>query len=136
MNVTRLQILSRGFRHRCPNCGEPTLFEPGKYFAVRPVCTQCGMERTKDEAAFLGSTTINYGVSVFGLVLPGVVIAYFQGLPVAGITVMAGVGAVVIPLLLYRPSKSWWFMAYYLSFPLHLPANWPERADGELPPDE
>lgn len=136
MNVSRPQILSRGWRHRCPNCGAGTLFEPGRYFAVRPVCPRCGMARNKDEAAFLGSATLNYGVTTFGAVIPSVVVAYFNGVPAAGIIAIAGAGATLLPLALYRPSKSWWFMVYYLTFPKHLPANWETRPSQELPPDE
>lgn len=135
-SVTRPQIIVRGLRHQCPNCGAPTLFEPGRYFATRPVCHRCGMERTKDEAAFLGSTTINYGVSVFGIVLPYVVVMLAKDAPTWAVIAVGAFGAAVLPLLLYRPSKSWWFMAYYLALPGHLPANWPVRKAGELPPDE
>ncbi|CAM9961496.1 unnamed protein product [Phaeothamnion confervicola] len=29
MNVTRIDILTRGLTNRCPNCGGKTLFVPG-----------------------------------------------------------------------------------------------------------
>ena len=34
-----------------------------------------------------------------------------------------GIGALAVPALLYRSSRSWWLMNYYLFLPNHLPAN-------------
>jgi hypothetical protein len=54
-------------------------------------------------------------------------------LRVIGVTtaiVLAGVGA-RIPDPLYRSSRSWWLMNYYLLFPHHLPANGGKGRVGE-----
>lgn len=134
--VTRLQIVARGLAHRCPNCGEGRIFAKGDYFSPARACPSCGMRWDKDEAAFLGSVTLNYGVTVFGLVIPWIVIALMKDVSAAKTAAVAILAALVVPVLLYRPSKSWWFMCYYLFLPDHLPANWRERAEGELPPDE
>ena len=45
--------------------------------------------------------------------------------------VLAGVGAVLFPILFYRSSRSWWLMNYYLVVPHHLPANQREIAADE-----
>ena len=37
--------------------------------------------------------------------------------------VLAAIGAVLVPVLLYRPSRSWFLMNYYFFLPHHLPAN-------------
>lgn len=76
-----------------------------------------------DEGAFLGSATLNYGVTVFGLILPGIFVALAQDVPGRWIVAGAAAATFIIPLLLYRPSKSWWLMCYYFFLPHHLPAN-------------
>ena len=134
--VSRVQMIQRGLAMRCPNCGQRTLFVPGRYFEVAAICTSCGMRRDKDDAAFLGSTAINYGMSVFGLILSGVVVAYFSGASLSIIVAIAAAAALTVPLAFYRPAKSWWFMTYYLVLPSHLPANWTASTASELPPDE
>jgi len=112
------------------------LFEEGRYFTMRPACPHCGMQWDKDEAAFLGSTALNYGVSVFGFILPAIVVGYFHGVSVSWLIGIAAAGALILPALLYRAAKSAWFMCYYGIMPTHLPANWPARAAADLPPDE
>jgi len=134
--VTRAQIFRRGLTHRCPNCGEKTLFEKNHYFRTERACAHCGMRWDKDEAAFLGSVTLNYSVTVFGLTLPWIVSASFAGLSTNWVIGVACAIALFVPFLLYRPSKSWWLMTYYLILPRHLPANWVETSSGDLPPDE
>jgi uncharacterized protein (DUF983 family) len=134
--VSRAQIFKRGLSHRCPNCGEKTLFKNGRTFTIENSCAHCGMRWDKDEAAFLGSVTLNYGVTVFGLALPWIVSALVAGLPTQWVVGVASAIALIVPFLLYRSSKSWWLMIYYLVLPRHLPANWVETADDGLPPDE
>lgn len=135
-SVTRGEIILRGVLHRCPNCGHSTLFEPGHYFSVSKACSHCGMRWDKDEAAFLGSVTLNYGVTVFALLLPWLTYAWSAGVSTPWTIASACLIALFVPVALFRPSKSWWLMCYYLFLPHHLPANWPDRPSDELPPDE
>jgi uncharacterized protein (DUF983 family) len=125
--VTRAQIVARGLTNRCPNCGGRTLFKPGKPFQVNPTCPACGLVIERDEGAFLGSVSLNYGVTVVGFLTPLALLAYHGVIGVTAATVLAIVGAVGVPLLLYRPSRSWWLMNYYVFLPHHLPANQPKR---------
>ncbi|HRE81635.1 MAG TPA: DUF983 domain-containing protein [Opitutaceae bacterium] len=134
--VPRSEILSRGLGLRCPNCGEGKLFADQSYFAMAPACSHCQMRWDKDEGAFLGSVTLNYGVTVFGIVLPWIVIAVSQELSVSTIVAVAMVLAIGVPLLLYRWSKGAWFACYYLILPHHLPANWSQKPELDRPPDE
>ncbi|MET0262683.1 MAG: DUF983 domain-containing protein [Rariglobus sp.] len=134
--VTRGQIVARGVAQRCPNCGEGTFFKRGSYFEIKDACPQCGMRWDKDEAAFLGSVTLNYGFTVFALVLPWIVGSSLAGVSLAWTIAVAGVIGLTVPFLLYRPSKSGWFMCYYLVLPNHLPANWDARPAEDRPPDE
>jgi hypothetical protein len=123
MTVSRLQVVSRGLRNRCPNCGGATLFRKGALFEVNPGCTACGLRFERDEGFFIGSMSLNYGVTLVGFLTPVLLLAYNGVIGTTAAIVLAGVGSVGFPMLFYRSSRSWWLMQYYLLFPLHLPAN-------------
>lgn len=128
MQVTRSQIVARGLSHRCPNCGEHTLFKAGTWFELNRTCPSCRLKLERDEGSFLGAMSLNYGVTLVGFLVP-VLLLYLFGV-ISGMTasVVAGVGAVFVPALFYRSSRSWWLMNYYLVLPHHLPANREEPA--------
>jgi hypothetical protein len=125
VKVTRAQIVARGLTNRCPNCGGRTLFKPGTLFQVNAECPACGfaINRGSDEAFFLGSMSLNYGVTLVCYLLPVALLAYFGIIGTTTAIVLAGIGAIVVPALLYRASRSWFLMNYYFFLPHHLPAN-------------
>jgi uncharacterized protein (DUF983 family) len=123
MKVTRPLVISRGLRNRCPNCGGSTLFRKGKWFELNKACPDCGLQFERDEGFFIGSMSLNYGVTLVCFVTPVIVLAYEGVIGTTSATVLAGIGAMGFPILFYRSSRSWWLMQYYLLFPLHLPAN-------------
>lgn len=131
MKVTRGQIIARGLTHRCPNCGGRTLFQPGRWFELNPECPRCGLRFERDEGFFLGSMSLNYGVTLVGCLTPIIVLAWCRVLSLVTAAILAGVGAVVFPILFYRSSRSWWLMNYYVFLPQHLPANRDAARDGE-----
>jgi uncharacterized protein (DUF983 family) len=123
MKVTRVQIISRGLSNRCPNCGERTLFKPGTLFDLNRECGICGLKIERDEGFFLGSLSLNYGVTVIGFLLPVLLLWLAQVFSGTTAAVLAGIGAIGFPILFYRSSRSWWLMCYYYFLPHHLPAN-------------
>ena len=125
MKVSRVQIVARGLTNCCPNCGGRTLFKPGTLFAINPHCGHCGFqfERSNDEGFFLGSMSLNYGVTIVCFLVPVMLLAFNDVIGTTTAIVLAGVGAVLFPALFYRSSRSWWLMNYYFFFPHHLPAN-------------
>ena len=123
MNVTQNQIIQRGLTNRCPNCGGKTLFRPGKPFELNRECPQCGLKLEREEGFFLGAMALNYGVTCFVFLLPTVLLWYFGVLGDTAAIVVALVGAALVPVLLYRSSRSWQMMLYYFFLPQHLPAN-------------
>jgi predicted RNA-binding Zn-ribbon protein involved in translation (DUF1610 family) len=123
MTVTRLQVVSRGLRNRCPNCGGATLFKKGSWFQLNKACPACGLLFERDEGFFLGSMSLNYGVTLVCFLTPVLILAYRGAIGTTTAIVLAGVGSLGFPMLFYRSSRSWWLMQYYLLFPLHLPAN-------------
>ena len=123
MNVTRLQIVARGLTNRCPNCGGRTLFKPGALFEVNPECPRCGLKIERDEGFFIGSMSLNYGVTLVCFLTPVLILAYKEVIGTTTAIVLAGIGAILVPALFYRSSRSWWLMQYYFFLPQHLPAN-------------
>jgi hypothetical protein len=131
MKVTRLQVLYRGLRNRCPNCGKATLFQKGTFFEVNKACPSCGLRFERDEGFFIGSMSINYGVTLVLFLAPDMLMAYKGLIGTTTAIVLAGVGSVGFPILFYRSSRSWWLMQYYLLFPLHLPENLGKGQSGD-----
>ncbi len=123
--VSRAQIVARGLTNRCPNCGGRTLFQNGTLFRVNRQCPACGfqIERDNDEGFYLGSLSLNYGVTLVGYLLPVALLAFNGVIRTTTAAGLAIAGAIVFPILFYRSSRSWWLMNYYLFLPQHLPAN-------------
>ncbi|MGA2018536.1 MAG: DUF983 domain-containing protein [Opitutaceae bacterium] len=134
MKVTRLQVVARGLTNRCPNCGGRTLFREGSLFEVNRECPRCGLRFERDEGFFLGSMSLNYGVTLVCFLTPVMLLAYKGAISTTTAIVLAGGGSIGFPLLFYRSSRSWWLMQYYALFPMHLPANKDPGAHG--PGDE
>jgi hypothetical protein len=125
MKVTRGQIIARGLTNRCPNCGGRSLFAKGTFFKINPECQICHfkIERAGDEGFFLGSMSLNYGVTLVGFLVPVTLLAYRKIIGTTAAIAIAGAGSIIFPALFYRSSRSWWLMNYYIFFPHHLPAN-------------
>ena len=123
MRVTRGQIFTRGITHCCPNCGGKTLFKEGTLFELNRECPVCGLKIERDEGFFLGSMSLNYGVTVVCFLVPVLVLYLIGALSGLVASIIAGIGAIGVPILFYRASRSWWLMSYYFWLPLHLPAN-------------
>ncbi len=131
MKVTRLQIVARGLTNRCPNCGGRTLFQPGKLFDIAPECPRCGLRIERDEGFFLGSMSLNYGFTIVVFLTPILILAFHGKIGPTAAIVTGGIGAILVPILFYRSSRSWWLMNYYFFLPQHLPANQGLRPAGE-----
>ena len=123
MKVTRGQIIARGLAHRCPNCGGRTLFKAGALFELDEGCADCGLKFEKDEGFYLGAMSLNYGVTLVGLLTPVALLWYGGVLSGRGAVGLAVAGSILGPVLLYRSSRSWQLMLYYYFLPQHLPAN-------------
>lgn len=123
MNVSRGQIISRGLTNCCPNCGGKTLFRADAVFQLNQDCPQCGLKFEKDEGFFLGAMALNYGVTLVVFLVPIGLCWYGGVLGNKAAAVLALAAAVIVPVALYRSSRSWQLMLYYFFFPQHLPAN-------------
>lgn len=120
--MTKAQIIARGLRNRCPNCGEPTLFAP-RSLHIQRRCTNCGTGFARGEGFFLGPWVLNYTVAVLLFILPSIVAGVRGVIPWTASLVLAAIGCTIIPTLLYRSTWSWWLMLYFYFMPESLPAN-------------
>jgi uncharacterized protein (DUF983 family) len=123
LKVSRLQVIANGLVCRCPNCGQRTLFQPGRIFKVNESCPNCGLTIEKGDGAFLGPLVINYAVTAFGFIIPVILLHVTGKLGASATLALCFVGALAVPLLLYRLSWGWWLMLYYLFLPDNLPSN-------------
>jgi uncharacterized protein (DUF983 family) len=123
MKVTHGLIITRGLTHRCPNCGGRQLFKAGTLFELNRECPDCRLKFEKDDGFFLGAMSLNYGVTLVGFLIP-VLLAWYAGWLGGRVAVGLAIGgSLVVPMLLYRSSRSWQLMLYYSFFPQHLPVN-------------
>ena len=81
------------------------------------------MELDRGEGFFLGPWVINYTICVFGWVLPAILLGAARTIPWTASLVLAAIGCLVLPALLYRWSWSAWLMLYFYFLPERLPAN-------------
>ena len=123
MKVTHGHIITRGLTNRCPNCGGRRLFKDGTLFELNNECPDCRLKFEKDDGFFLGAMSLNYGVTLVGYLVPVLVLWYYGVIGGRMAVGLAIGGSVVVPMLLYRSSRSWQLMLYYSFFPQHLPAN-------------
>lgn len=129
MKVTQGQIIARGLTNCCPNCGGQTLFKAGARFELNKECPACGLKIEKEEGFFLGAMSLNYGITCLCFLAPIALLWYKGVLSDATAAVLGLAAAFVVPVALYRSSRSWQLMLYYTFLPQHLPAN--RRESGE-----
>ena len=108
--------LLRGLLRRCPRCGQGKLFK--RWFTFPKTCPRCGLRFEREEGAFLGSLTINYGVT--GLAFFALLVGWLAAtggrvrwLPL----ILASIGVVtVVPLLFYPFAKTLWAALDFLIY--------------------
>jgi hypothetical protein len=99
----------------------------GRAFRVNASCPNCGLKIETGDGAFLGPLVINYGVTVFGVVIPIIVLYAVGRLGPAATVSLALAAALLVPLLLYRLSWYWWLALYYFFLPQDVPYNLGDR---------
>ena len=128
--VRHRDIVQRGLRCDCPNCGQAKLFR--SLLKIHHRCPSCGMTLERGDGYYLGPLCINYGFVVFGYVAPFLLLGVAGIIPFGLALVLGLSGAILLPVFLYRPCWSLWLMIYYLCLPDELHANRPEDSDDLL----
>ena len=119
--VTRRQLLIRGLRCQCPNCGQAKLFKTR--LRIHRFCPKCGMRLERSDGYYLAPLCINYGITVFTFVLPTLLLGFFGYIAIKLALLFAFTAALLLPVLLYRFSWSCWLTIYYICLPDELHAN-------------
>jgi uncharacterized protein (DUF983 family) len=108
--------LLRGLFKRCPRCGQGKLFK--RWFGLPERCPRCGLRFEREEGAFLGSLTINYGFT--GLVFFALLVGWLAatGGNVRWVPlVLASIAVVIaVPLLFYPFAKMLWAALDFLIY--------------------
>ena len=125
--VRHRDIVQRGLRCDCPNCGQARLFR--SLLKIHHRCPYCGMTLERGDGYYLGPLCINYGLVVFGYVAPFLLLGVAEIIPFNLALVLGISGATILPFTLYRLSWSLWLMIYYLCLPHELHANRSEDSD-------
>ncbi len=97
-NVTRRQLLMRGLRCQCPNCGQAKLFKTR--LRIHRYCPKCGMRIERGDGYYLGPLCINYAVAVFTFVFPALLLGFFGYIAIKLALLIAVTGALLLPVLL------------------------------------
>jgi len=122
------QLLARGLRKQCPNCGQSDLFKSA--LRINHRCTHCGMTLERGDGYYLGPLCINYGFVAIGFVAPVLLAGFlFDALPWKWALGIAIIGAALLPFAFYRTTWSLWLMIYYICLPDELHANHSEDSD-------
>lgn len=122
MSVSKNEIISRGLRVRCPNCGEKTLFHTHS-LKINRRCPSCGVGLDRGEGFFLGPLVVNYTIAVFVFAVPFILLGLAGIFPWVLSIALAAASCLILPFLLYRATWSWWLMLYFYFLPERLPAN-------------
>ena len=122
-------MLWRGVRRRCAWCGGRGAFFTG-WFAKQDTCRTCGIGWHRGYEGFeLGAMAIN-AVVCFGLLIVGIgigVVATWPDIAVLPLLLILGIGAVLLPIVIYPLSYTVWQAVDLAMHP-------PEPGDGAPPP--
>jgi uncharacterized protein (DUF983 family) len=123
MSVSRRDIILRGLACRCPNCGARGLL--ASWFRLRPACAGCGMDLSKSDGYYTGTTSIGYVASILVVLIPIGVLVVRKVLSVPAGVALGILGSFAFVVLLYPAMLCWMVAAFHVALPGELPANRP-----------
>lgn len=104
----------RGFRKRCPRCGERDTFVG--WFQARRACPRCDLRFAKEEGGFLGAMATNYVLAI-GVWLVVLIAGISMTVPDVAVAPLLAASAIVligVPLWFYPRSKMIWAAVEFL----------------------
>ena len=125
--VRRTDILRRGLKCQCPNCGGAKLFR--NLLRINHLCPNCGMTLERGDGYYIGPLCINYAIVSIAFVAPLLISGVSGSIPLKLALALSLAGALLLPILLYQFCWSFWLMIYYFCLPDELHANRPENSD-------
>lgn len=124
--VNKKQIVIRGLRGHCPNCGKQKIHR--SWFRLHRRCPSCGLLIIRGQGGFLGAATWNYGLVVFGLFPIYLVLGISETISWDWVARLCLATSILGPILFYPLSWSLWLLSYYFFLPHELPNNGGENA--------
>jgi uncharacterized protein (DUF983 family) len=103
-----LRRVARAVLRRCPNCGDPGVFE--SWMGLVEACPRCGLRFEREEGYWLGAILINTAATI-GLFGVGMVAWALVTWPDPPWGLMLGVGIgfnLIAPIVFYPYSKTLW----------------------------
>lgn len=111
-----LILFIRGLRQRCPICGKGKIFRG--FFKTYERCPVCNFTYEREEGYYTGAIAINLVVTELLIAIIAVPAAASQAVSIP-VLILLGIGmTVLLPLLLYRPTKSLWISLDHLLHPV------------------
>jgi len=101
-----LLLLRRGLRQRCPVCGRGKIF--AGFFKTYERCPVCGFVYEREPGYYTGAMAVNLVVSELLIVIIAVPLAASQVVPVIYLIILGCTIPILLPILFYRPTKSFW----------------------------
>lgn len=125
--VTPKDLVRRGMRCCCPNCGKSKIYK--SRLRIHHRCPSCGMTLERGDGFYLGPLCINYGIVAFTVVAPLLILGMLEYINLSLALALALIAALALPALLYRVCWAVWLTIYYVCLPDELHANRPEDCD-------
>jgi uncharacterized protein (DUF983 family) len=106
--------MARGFRRRCPRCGERDTFT--SWFHIRQACPRCAWRFEKEEGGYLGAMVLNYSAAIAAWILVLIVglVLTVPEVPVAPLVIASVAVLILVPLWFYPRSKMIWATVEWL----------------------
>ncbi len=112
-----MRLFWRAVRLRCPRCGKGKLYVRG--YRMYEHCAVCGWRFEREEGYWTGAMAVNLVVTELLVAIVIVPLAALQAppLPVFAIGIPA---VILLPLLFYRHSKSFWMVIDFMIHPVRM----------------
>jgi uncharacterized protein (DUF983 family) len=105
------EILGRALRLRCPRCGQRRLF--AGWFRMHEACPHCRLHYERAPGYFLGSTYINYGVTVIAVMVVYFALHFGVGWSNTSLAAPLAGFCMLFPLYFFRYARSLWLAIDY-----------------------
>ena len=113
-----LTFLKRGLLLRCPVCGHGRLF--CGIFKMYENCPVCHFHYEREEGYFSSAMAINLIISELLVTAFAIPLAANQAIPIVSILVWGAPLPILLPLLLFRHSRSIWMAMDHYLHPLNV----------------
>ncbi|MGA0133328.1 MAG: hypothetical protein ACO3ND_03110 [Opitutales bacterium] len=129
LKVTRSDVLLRGLRCACPNCGGRGLL--ASWFRLAPACRHCGMDLARSHGFYSGTTSIGYVAAILVILLPLCFLVVHDVVSARAAVLIGMFGSAAFIVGIYPVMLCWMVAACHLALPGDLPANGGSGRSGE-----